>query len=100
MNCERNAKNGHYFHYEIFNRGIVKFKDFEIFFGPEAGEGSSFQIVVEVDGDLDQMESKLTDMVYGIVDRGFDISGSYFTTNDPAGLSVRVGLSNIGLSNM
>lgn len=80
------------------DQGIVKFKNFEIFYGTELAAGESFQLVIMINHDIDETEQQLIDIGYKILDRGFDGSGPYFVTNDPAGLLLRVTVTNEGMA--
>jgi hypothetical protein len=73
------------------SRASVQVPDFEVFYGSD-GEGFDvpFRLVVVVDEPLDAAETRIKALGAVIVDDGFDTSGPYFETRDPAGLPVRV----------
>jgi hypothetical protein len=75
------------------NNGILAFEKFEIFFGDELG-AKDFQLVIETQKDLSQIEELLIQKGGEIISSGFDISGPYLIVKDPSGLRIRIGDSS------
>jgi predicted enzyme related to lactoylglutathione lyase len=74
------------------SNGVLTFERFEIFFGNELGI-EHFQIAIDVDVDLSRIESQIAEKGGTIIESGFDMSGPFIIARDPAGLRVRIGMS-------
>lgn len=71
--------------------GIVKNDKFEMIYGREGLNVAKFQLIVEVQKNLDDVEKSLRDEGYNVVESGYDGAGPFFLVEDPSGMVIRVG---------